>query len=271
MKIISWNVNGYRSITGQNPSKRYNVINNDNKLFNYIEKSNPDVVCLQETKANVKQINSNLLYPQAYNGHYFSAERKGYSGVATFAKNDLDARYSSGFGVEKFDNEGRVIITEITTENANFTLINVYFPNGKRDVERLNYKLDFYDSLTNFIEKKRKTQPNILICGDYNTAHHPIDLTNPKQNEKESGFLLIERERLDYLEKLDYIDVFRYFNSEPNQYSWWSNIGNARARNVGWRIDYFWATKDFLDNIKNCYMEQEIMGSDHCPVVIELC
>jgi len=266
MKIISWNINGYRSITGQNPSKRYNVVNNDNKLFDYIGKSNPDIICLQETKANINQIASELLYPNGYNGHYCSADKKGYSGVATFVKNNIDAKHSAGFGIEKFDSEGRVIITE----TANFTLLNVYFPNGKRDAERLNYKLNFYDSIIDFIEKMRKQQPNILICGDYNTAHHPIDLANPKQNEKESGFLPIERVRLDYLEQLGYIDAFRQFNKEPHQYSWWSNLGNARARNVGWRIDYFWATAKFLSNIKNCYMEQEIMGSDHCPVVVEL-
>ena len=271
MKIISWNVNGYRSITGQNPSKRYNVINNDNKLFDYIEKSNPDIICLQETKANINQIESNFLYPDGYNGLYCSADKKGYSGVVTFVKNNYNVKHLSGFGIEKFDNEGRVIITEIATKNINFALLNVYFPNGKKDEERLIYKLDFYDSIINFVEKIRKTYSNILICGDYNTAHHPIDLANPKQNEKESGFLKIERERLDYLEELDYVDVFRYFNKEANQYSWWSNLGNARARNVGWRIDYFWTTKEFLDKIKKCYMAQEIMGSDHCPVVIELC
>ena len=266
MKIVSWNINGYRSITGQNPSKRYNVITNDNKLFRYINSTSPDIICLQETKASVEQINQDLLHPMGYIGDYFSANRKGYSGVATFIKDDIKYKNSFGIEIENFDIEGRVI----TTVHKNFTLLNVYFPNGKRDDERLQYKLDFYDALFNFTEKLRKKQPNILVCGDYNTAHNPIDLAHPKQNEKESGFLPIERERLDMLEKIGYVDVFRFFNKEPHQYSWWSNLGNARLNNVGWRIDYFFSTKEFMNNIQNCYMEQEIMGSDHCPVVIEL-
>ena len=266
MKIISWNINGYRSITGQNPSKRHNVISNNNKLFDYINIANPDIICLQETKANEEQIVKNFLYPLNYTGKYFSAERKGYSGVATFVKKEIKANHSVGIGIECFDKEGRVIITE----HPNFVLLNIYFPNGKKNEERLKYKLDFYDSVFNLAEQIKKKQSNILLCGDYNTAHHPIDLTHPKQNENESGFLPIERQKLDYLEKNGFTDVFRMFNKEAHQYSWWSNLNNARINNVGWRIDYFFASNEFKCKIKNCYMEQQIMGSDHCPVVIEI-
>jgi exodeoxyribonuclease-3 len=265
MKIISWNINGYRSITGQNPSKRYDVISNDNKLFDYIKLSKPNIICLQETKANIDQIADEYLEPNGYIGYYNSAERKGYSGVATFIKEGFNVEHSSGIGIEKFDNEGRVIVSKCN----DFILLNVYFPNGTKDEKRLKYKLDFYKHIFEFIEILRKKQPNILICGDYNTAHHPIDLANPKQHEKESGFLPIEREFLDYIESIGYVDAFRAFNKEPQQYSWWSNLGNARARNVGWRIDYFFGTNNLMQKIKKCYMEQEIMGSDHCPIIIE--
>jgi len=341
MKIITWNINGYRSITGQNPSKRYDKINNENKLFDFIKNSNPDIICLQETKANIEQISEELRFPKDFSGEYFSAQRKGYSGVATFVKqnNNMEGRmqyaptkpqfndrrgvlhtpcnntpckdesnHQNGFGIEKFDAEGRVIATHF----SDFSLLNVYFPNGKKDEIRLQYKLDFYKSLFDYAEKLRKTQPNIIICGDYNTAHKPIDLARPKENEKISGFLPIEREKLrktqpniiicgDYntahkpidlarpkenekisgflpieREKLDeicslgYVDAFRIFNKEAEQYSWWSNLGQARARNVGWRIDYFFVTENLVPQIKNCYLEPTVFGSDHCPVVLEL-
>ena len=299
MKIITWNINGYRSITGQNPSKRYDKINNENKLFDFIKNSNPDIICLQETKANIEQISEELRFPKDFSGEYFSAQRKGYSGVATFVKqnNNMEGRmqyaptkpqfndrrgvlhtpcnntpckdesnHQNGFGIEKFDAEGRVIATHF----SDFSLLNVYFPNGKKDEIRLQYKLDFYKSLFDYAEKLRKTQPNIIICGDYNTAHKPIDLARPKENEKISGFLPIEREKLDKICSLGYVDAFRIFNKEAEQYSWWSNLGQARARNVGWRIDYFFVTENLVPQIKNCYLEPTVFGSDHCPVVLEL-
>ena len=299
MKIITWNINGYRSITGQNPSKRYDKINNENKLFDFIKNSNPDIICLQETKANIEQISEELRFPKDFSGEYFSAQRKGYSGVATFVKqnNNMEGRmqyaptkpqfndrrgvlhtpcnntpckdesnHQNGFGIEKFDAEGRVIATHF----SDFSLLNVYFPNGKKDEIRLQYKLDFYKSLFDYAEKLRKTQPNIIICGDYNTAHKPIDLARPKENEKISGFLPIEREKLDEICSLGYVDAFRIFNKEAEQYSWWSNLGQARARNVGWRIDYFFVTENLVPQIKNCYLEPTVFGSDHCPVVLEL-
>lgn len=266
MKIVTWNINGYRSITGQNPSKRHDLVSTDNKLFKYIEQAQPDIICLQETKASVEQIAKELLYPVGYNGTYFSAQKLGYSGVATFTKNEIAVTHKSGFGIEMFDSEGRVIVSN----HNNFILLNVYFPNGKKDDLRLEYKLNFYKKLFQFTEELRKTQPNIIICGDYNTAHHPIDLAHPKQNEKVSGFLPVERAELDNIVTQGHVDVFRYFNKEPNQYTWWSNLGNSREKNVGWRIDYFFVTENLLKFVADCYIQPEVMGSDHCPIVLEL-
>ena len=268
MKIITWNINGYRSITGQNPSKRYDVISNDNKLFAYINNAKPDVICLQETKANVEQISETVRFPEGFDGKYFSAQRKGYSGVATFVKEEkIDiVSHQTGFGVEKFDAEGRVIVSHF----ADFSLLNVYFPNGKKDDERLQYKLDFYKSLFDYTQELRGKQPNIIICGDYNTAHKPIDLARPKENEKISGFLPIEREKLDDICLLGYVDAFREFNKDAGQYSWWSNLGQARAKNIGWRIDYFFVTENLVSRLKNCYLEPNVFDSDHCPLVLEI-
>ena len=264
MKIISWNINGYRSITGQNPSKHYDEITNDNKLFDYIAKSNPDIICLQETKAEMEQITNETRFPNNYTGLYCASKtRKGYSGVATFSK--ANVQHQAGIGIEKFDNEGRVIVSNYD----NFSILNVYFPNGQKDNERLNYKLDFYDALFAFAKELEKKQPNIIVCGDYNTAHKEIDLARPKENEKVSGFLPIERKKLDEIIDIGFVDIFRQKNQSVGQYTWWSNRGQARKNNVGWRIDYFFVTDVFSRNIENCYIEPTVLGSDHCPIVLE--
>jgi exodeoxyribonuclease-3 len=175
----------------------------------------PDIICLQEIKANQEQIQEELQFPTGYSGLYFSAIRKGYSGVLTFSKKEIQIEHSCGFDIEKFDSEGRVIISH----HKNFTLLNVYFPNGQMSDERLDYKLDFYENLFQFVENLRKKQPNILICGDFNIAHKPIDLTHPKANEKRSGFLPIERAELDRIISLGYVDIFREFNKDSHQYT----------------------------------------------------
>lgn len=268
MKLITWNINGYRSIIGQNKSKRGNEITNENRLFNYINEQRPDVFCLQETKSSIEQISEHLRFPDGYTGCYNSAERKGYSGVATFIKKELENKVRHNFGIknEKFDNEGRVIITEL----PHFALLNIYFPNGTSGDERLAYKMQFYKELFLFLEEIRKAQPNIIICGDYNIAHKAIDLANPKANEKNSGFLPEERELLDYMVSQGWVDAFREFNKEAGQYSWWSNFGQARNKNIGWRIDYFFITPPLKERIKNCYLEPTIKGSDHCPLILEM-
>ena len=169
-------------------------------------------------------------------------------------------------GVDKFDAEGRTIIAEF----ENFTIINCYFPNGQMRDERLQYKLEFYDRMLEIMKEIRASGKHLLVCGDFNTAHKEIDLANPKQNEKISGFLPIERAWLDKIIADNWVDSFREYNKEPDQYSWWTYRFGARSRNVGWRIDYFFVDKNYMPKIKNAFIRQDIMGSDHCPVGITI-
>jgi exodeoxyribonuclease III len=266
MKIITWNVNGYRSVVGQNPSKRYNVTTKENKLFSYIEQENPDIICLQETKADPEQIDEAVIAPPGYL-HYYNAckESKGYSGVVVFTKNKPKS-VKMGIGVEKFDNEGRIIECDF----GDFVLFNIYFPKGYANSERLTYKLEFYDNMFDYIQKLRKKHPNIIISGDYNTAHQPIDLAHPGENVNTSGFMPIEREKLDKIIEQGYVDTFRHLNKEPNNYTWWSQRSQARLKNIGWRIDYHFVTKPLTSAIKKVIQQPDVIGSDHCPVVLDL-
>ena len=193
------------------------------------------------------------------------SEKKGYSGVATFTK-EKPTDVKKGFGIEKFDSEGRILITEFSS----FTLFNIYFPNGKKDNERLNYKLDCYDTFLAYADNLKAKGKDIVVCGDFNTAHKEIDLAHPKANENRSGFLPIERAWIDKFIDHGYADTFRHFNNEPNQYSWWDVKTRSRERNIGWRIDYFFVSKEFLPNLKKAFIMQDVMGSDHCPVGIEI-
>jgi len=223
------------------------------------------MLCIQEIKALPEQIPPHLKNMPNYNVLLNSAERKGYSGVATFSKEEVsDVQY--GFGIEKFDCEGRVIATEYSS----FTLFNIYFPNGKKDDERLNYKLDFYDTFLGFADNLKAKGKNIIVCGDFNTAHKEIDLTHPKENENRSGFLEIERAWIDTFIDHGYVDTFRHFNQEPKNYTWWDMKTRARERNVGWRIDYFFVNREFLPNMKKAFIMTDVMGSDHCPIGIEI-
>lgn len=266
MKIISWNINGIRSLIGQNPSKSFDKVSNENKLFDYIEKEQPDIICLQETKAEAEQIKEELRFPPGYYGYFnHSKAKKGYSGVVTYTKNKpLD--YISDIGEEKFDREGRIMQTEF----ADFILFNVYFPNGTSGQERVDYKLEFYDYLFDYIEKIRKSGKPIIVCGDYNTAHYAIDLARPDENIKTSGFLPEERVKLDDIIKLGYVDTFRQFSKEGSQYTWWSNRARARENNVGWRIDYHFVTENLMQAVTNSYHQADVLGSDHCPIILEL-
>ena len=252
MRIISWNVNGIRAADRKG-------------LFDWFKKENPDVLCLQEIKAQPEQVPSYLRNTPSYHIFWNSAERKGYSGVVTYSKvKPVDVK--TGFGIEKFDNEGRILITEY----LGFVLFNIYFPNGKKNSERLDYKLDFYDTFLGFADNLRAEGKNIVVCGDFNTAHREIDLARPKENEKISGFLPVERAWIDTFVDHGYVDTFRYFNSEPDQYSWWDMKTRARERNVGWRIDYFFVNKEFMPYVKKGFIMQDVTGSDHCPVGIEI-
>jgi exodeoxyribonuclease-3 len=252
MKILSWNVNGIRAVDRKG-------------FFDWFSKEKPDVMCLQEIKAKPEQIPPHLKNTPNYQIFFNSAERPGYSGVATYSKKK-PKEIKKGFGIEKFDKEGRTLILEFD----NFTLFNIYFPNGKKDDIRLNYKLDFYDTFLGYADNLRAEGKNIVVCGDFNTAHKEIDLARPKENEKISGFLPVERAWIDTFIDHGYVDTFRAFNKEPNQYSWWSMRTAARERNIGWRLDYFFVNKEFLPKIKNAFILQKVMGSDHCPVGIEI-
>ena len=250
-KLISWNVNGIRAATKKG-------------FLDWLDKESPDVVCIQETKAQKEQLGDEFQLPEGYEQYWNSAIRKGYSGVASFSK-IAPVSNTSGLGIEEFDIEGRVVSLEF----PEFTLLNIYFPNGQRDQGRLDYKMRFYDATLDYCQELRKQGKKLIVCGDYNTAHKPIDLKNPKANEKTSGFLPIEREWIDKFMSHRYIDIFRKFHpDEPEQYSWWTYRFGARSRNVGWRIDYFFVTEDLVDFVTDAYITPEVMGSDHCPIVL---
>ncbi len=266
MKIISWNINGYRSITGQNPTTKFGKKTYENKLFEYIEKENPDVICLQEIKSDLEQIREDLIAPEGYHHYYHSCRRKkGYSGVVTFSKQKAD-KSEKNFSSEEFDNEGRLI----RTDYGDFTLLNIYFPNGTSGYNRVEYKLNFYNQLFAYLDILLKENRKILVCGDYNTAHTEIDLARPKENVGTSGFLPEERKKLDEIFEMGFVDTFRIFNKDGNNFTWWSQRGRARENNVGWRIDYHLVSANLKNNVKQSYHQPEQQGSDHCPIIINL-
>lgn len=248
MKLISWNVNGIRAV--------------QNKGFlEWFENEQPDILCLQETKAHPDQLGFELTHPKGYHAYFSHSKiKKGYSGVVTYTKKE-PAKVAEGFGIEKFDQEGRVVVTEF----KEFILFNVYFPNGKASTERLQYKLEFYEAFLKHIEDLRKKGKKVVFCGDVNTAHKEIDLARPKENEDVSGFLPIERKWIDRVVEKGYIDSLREFHEEPDLYTWWSMRSGARERNVGWRIDYVFLQKELRKHLKDAYIMPKVMGSDHCP------
>jgi len=252
MKLISWNVNGIRAAQKKG-------------FLEWFNNENANVVCIQETKAHVEQLDDELVHIPGYHSEWFSAERKGYSSVATYSNLPIEATIK-GFDEPKWDVEGRVLRTDF----KEFTLFNIYFPNGQKDETRLQYKLDFYDYCLEHFETLRKEGRKLVVCGDYNTAHKEIDLARPKANEETSGFLPIERAWMDKFVEHGYIDTFRMFHPEPEEYSWWSYRAGARERNVGWRIDYFFVSEELKENVKDAFILQDVYGSDHCPLGIEL-
>lgn len=252
LRLISWNVNGIRAAYKKG-------------LLDWFKKEKPDILCIQETKAHPEQLTDNLISVDNYKSFFSSAERKGYSGVVTYSKPE-PINVKSGLGIKKFDDEGRFIITEY----KQFILFNIYFPNGKASKERLNYKMEFYETFLKHLKKLLKQRKKIVVCGDVNTAHKEIDIARPKENEKISGFLPIEREWIDRFLDAGFIDTFRVFNQEPDNYTWWDMITRARDRNVGWRIDYFYISENLGKNLKSAFILSDVMGSDHCPIGIEL-
>ncbi|MBL0177374.1 MAG: exodeoxyribonuclease III [Ignavibacteria bacterium] len=253
MKLVSWNVNGIRAVVKKG-------------FFEYLDDAAPDILCLQETKAHEDQLDETLLTPPQYYTYWHAGEKRGYSSVATFTKKK-PSRVLRGTELLSMDTEGRILMTE----HPDFLLYNVYFPNGGRGEERLRFKLDFYDRILDHFEAQRAKGARLVICGDVNTAHHPIDLKNPKENEKNSGFMPIERAWLDRITALGYVDTFRHFHPDAvDMYSWWDMRTRARERNAGWRIDYFIVTPDLLPRLKSAGIQMDITGSDHAPVTLEI-
>lgn len=252
MIIHSWNVNGFRAVVGKG-------------FWDWFERVDSDVVCLQEIKATPEQLSEKDRTISGYETFWNpSRVKKGYSGVASFYRVSPQ-NISISLPDERFHGEGRVILMEY----EKFHLFNIYFPNGQMSDERLQFKLDFYDSFLDYAQQLRQKKP-IVVCGDLNTAHKDIDLKNPRANENRSGFLPIERQWMDKFVDRGYIDTFRMFNQEPDQYTWWTYRFGARSRNAGWRIDYFFVSDELKDNVVRSWIEPQVMGSDHCPVGLEL-
>ncbi len=251
-RILCWNINGIRAIWKKG-------------FPEWFEKENPDVLCLQETKAQQEQLSEEIIKFKDYRSYFYSAQKKGYSSVAVYTKHK-PIRAKAGLGMPLYDSEGRLIELEFDK----FILFNIYFPNGGRGPERVKYKLDFYGEVFNRAEELRKSKKNIIICGDYNTAHKEIDLARPKENVNTSGFLAEERAWIDKIINMNYIDIFREYNKEPGQYTYWDQITRARERNVGWRIDYFFISKEMRNMVADAKIHMNVMGSDHCPIEIVL-
>ena len=252
MRLISWNVNGIRAVYRKD-------------AFFPLFKNSPDIVCTQETKAHPDQLPDDLKNVPGYYSYFSSAEKKGYSGVGIWTK-EKPKKVTYGLGKKEFDSEGRTIIAEY----KKFTLLNVYFPNGCRDSERLEYKMKFYDLFLKKINARVKKGEKIVFCGDVNTAHAEIDLARPKENRNSSGFLDMERQWIDKVIKAGYSDSFRMFNDKGGHYTWWDMITRARERDVGWRIDYFFVSDKVKKKVKSAGIMKKTMGSDHCPVTLEL-
>jgi exodeoxyribonuclease-3 len=252
MRLVSWNVNGIRA------AMRYG-------FRDWLSSDQPDIVCLQETRIQESQLADAVGQFQGYRSHWLSSERKGYSGVATLCAGPLNS-VRKGFGEERFDVEGRVLVTE----HPSLTLVNAYFPSGRRSLERVQYKIDFYDELLRFCCDLRSDGHPLVICGDLNTAHQPIDLARPKENRNTSGFLPEEREALTRWIEAGFIDVFRQLNPDAQQYTWWTYRYNARERNIGWRLDYFLVAEELLASVRSARILGHVTGSDHCPIDLEL-
>ncbi|MDD4803733.1 MAG: exodeoxyribonuclease III [Candidatus Pacebacteria bacterium] len=253
MRILSWNVNGLRAFYKKG-------------AFNSIFEVDPDIFCLQETKSHPDQLPEEVRTPAGYYAYFdHSKMRKGYSGVAIFSK-EKPEKVEYSLGKPDLDKEGRMIIAYF----KKFVLLNGYFPNGGVDPERLKYKLEFYDQFLKFIEKLRKQGKSVIFCGDINTAHNEIDLSRPKENSNHTGFLPIERAWIDKVIEKGYLDTFRLLHLDKIKYSWWDMKTFARDRNVGWRLDYFFVSSDLKDKIKKAEILDDMMGSDHCPVLLEL-
>lgn len=252
MKIISYNVNGIRAAIKKG-------------FLEWLQAVNPDIICLQETKAHKEQLDLSEFENIGYKYNYwFSAKKKGYSSVAVLCKEE-PKHVEYGTGIESMDFEGRNLRVDYDT----FSVMSLYLPSGTND-DRLDFKLNYMDEFLDYVTELRKEIPNLIICGDYNICHEEIDIHNPKQNKNTSGFLPVERDWLSKFINSGFIDSFRHLNKEPHHYSWWSYRANARNNNKGWRIDYHMVTENMQDRIERAYILPEAKHSDHCPIVVEI-
>ncbi len=255
MLLISWNINGIRASIRKG-------------FTEFLNTKKPDIICLQEIKIDdVMRAKENFDFAD-YDEYWNSADRPGYSGTAIFVKSKLKLKpkYTTGVGIEKFDEEGRVQ----TLEFDKFYLVNAYFPNTRHDLSRLDFKSEFNESILKYLKKLDKKKP-VILTGDYNVAHEEVDLARPKDNDGNAGFHPEERKWMTKFLKAGFIDTYRHLHPKKIQYSWWSYRFGARSRNVGWRIDYFCISKKLKNKIKKTEIWDDIEGSDHCPVILELC
>ncbi|MCE5295511.1 MAG: exodeoxyribonuclease III [Euryarchaeota archaeon] len=253
MKLVCWNVNGIRAAYKKG-------------FANWMRTESPDILCVQETKARPEQFPDELREPDGYHAYFCSPkERAGYSGVALYSRAEPN-KVEYGLGSERYDGEGRTIVAHY----PDFVLFDIYFPNGKASKERLAFKMDFYEQLSKVTDRLLRDGKNVIVCGDVNTAHREIDLARPKENEKVSGFLPEERAWIDRFLSLGLIDTYRNFDPSPGKYTWWDMKTKARERDVGWRIDYFYISKGLQPRLRAAFIRSDVLGSDHCPIGIEL-
>jgi len=252
MKLISYNVNGIRAAIKKG-------------FIEWMDATKADVVCLQETKAMKEQVSLLEFEMLGYQSYWFSAEKKGYSGVAVFTKQE-PKHVEYGLGIEKYDREGRAIRIDF----EDYSVLNVYMPSGSSREERQVFKFEWMNDFFDYVSELKKEIPNLIVCGDYNICHTAIDIHNPKVNKNTSGFLPEERNWMTQFFDSGWIDTFRYFNPEPHHYTWWSYRASARDKNLGWRIDYFATTKEMENRLKRATILPEAKHSDHCPIVLEI-
>jgi len=251
-KIISYNVNGIRAALKKD-------------WMGWVKTVDPDVICLQETKAHKAQLDLSIFEDAGYKSYWFSAEKKGYSSVAILTKSEPD-HIEYGCGIEKIDSEGRII----RADYGDFSVLSCYFPSGSSGDLRQEYKMDFLDQFQNYINELKLTRPNLLISGDVNICHTSIDIHNPKRNKDTSGFKPVEREWVTNFLASGFVDSFRAVNDEPHNYTWWTYRAGARGKNLGWRIDYHFITEGLRSKLKRSIILSEAVHSDHCPILIDL-